>query len=162
VCLKFSALAVVAGPQPGLIANEGCAQVDYKHQSQTGDNTMGRGWENGTRVPTYDPRTDDDDVPKPTRRDPAALVMARRLVGFMLADPAPALGIECLALVTGIGYEGASMAEIGRRHGVTRAAVSKRCVELCEAFGVPPVRAMRPESCRERCKQSRLRKLSEA
>lgn len=117
---------------------------------------MGNGWENGSRVPTYDPRTDDDDAPSPTRRDPAALVMARRLVGFMLADTHPALGIECLALVTGIGYQGASMAAIARRHRVTRAAVSKRCVELCEAFGVPPVRAMRPEASRERCRRARV------
>lgn len=122
---------------------------------------MGRGWENGSRVPTYDPRTDDDDVPAPTRRDPVALVMARRLVGFMLADTHPALGIECLALVTGIGYEGASMAAIARRHRVTRAAVSKRCVELCEAFGVPPVRAMRPEASRERCRKARVLEMTQ-
>lgn len=117
---------------------------------------MGRGWENGSQVPTYDPRTDDEDMPSPNRRDPSSLVMARRLVGFMLADTHPALGIECLALVTGIGYEGASMAAIARRHRVTRAAVSKRCVELCEAFGIPPVRAMRPESSRQRCRKARV------
>ncbi len=88
--------------------------------------------------------------------------MARRLVGFMLADTHPALGVECMALVTGIGYQGASMEEIGKRHGVTRAAVSKRCVELCEAFGIPPVRAMRSEKCRQRCKNSRIRYVSTA
>jgi protein-L-isoaspartate O-methyltransferase len=118
------------------------------------------GWENGARVPAYDPRDDEGAAPAPVRRDPVALVMARRLVGFMLADTHPALGIECLALVTGIGYQGASMAEIARRHGVTRAAVSKRCVELCEAFGVPPVRAMRPEKSREKCRLARVREMA--
>ena len=86
--------------------------------------------------------------------------MVRRLVGIMLADTNPALGVECMALVTGIGYEGASMAEIARRHGMTRAAVSKRCVDLCEAFGIPPVRAMRPEKNHERCRKARLHSLA--
>ena len=105
------------------------------------------GWENGARVPVSDRR----EAPEPPRPERGALVMVRRLVGNLLADTNPALGIECMALVTGIGYEGASMAEIARRHAVTRAAVSKRCVDLCEAFGIPPVRAMRPEKNRARC-----------
>ncbi len=87
--------------------------------------------------------------------------MVRRLVGLMLADANPSLGVECMALVTGIGYEGSSMAEISRRHGVTRAAVSKRCVDLCETFGVPPVRAMRPEGNRQRCREARMQSLAE-
>lgn len=115
-----------------------------------------RGWENGSRVPTYDPREEDEDE-RPRTADPAALVMARRLVGFMLADTHPALGIECLALVTGIGYDGSSMSDIAKRHLCTRAAVSKRCVELCDAFGIPPVRAMRPEKTRRKCRAARVR-----
>ena len=86
--------------------------------------------------------------------------MVRRLVGLLLADTHPALGVECLALVTGIGYDGASMAEIARRHKVTRAAVSKRCVELCESFGIRPTRAMRPETNHERCREARLKSLA--
>lgn len=118
---------------------------------------MRHGWENGQRVPVSD-RREMEDSPRPER---GALVMVRRLVGLMLADTNPALGVECMALVTGIGYEGASMAEIARRHGVTRAAVSKRCVDLCDAFGIPPVRAMRPETNRERCRTARLHSLAE-
>ena len=86
------------------------------------------GWENGQRVPVLDYR-DTEERPRPER---GALVMVRRLVGLMLADSNPGLGAECMALVTGIGYEGSSMAEIARRHGVTRAAVSKRCVDLSQ------------------------------
>lgn len=119
---------------------------------------MSHAWENGARVPVYDPRDDEEDEEESPQESPV-LQMMRRMVGFLLADPAPALGIECLALVTGIGYDGASLAEIGRRHGVTRAAVSKRCVELCEAFGVKPVRAMRPEQNRERCRKARVSEL---
>ncbi len=115
------------------------------------------GWENGTRVPVTDRR----EMPERARPERVALVMGRRLVGLMLADTNPALGVECMALVTGIGYEGASMAEIARRHGVTRAAVSKRCVDLCDSFGIPPVRAMRPEKNRERCRKARLQSLAD-
>ena len=122
--------------------------------SQGGNQRMG--WENGQRVPVAD-RPDRDEAVHPER---SALVMVRRLVGIMLADPNPALGVECMALVTGIGYDGASMADIARRHRVTRAAVSKRCVELCASFGLQPVRAMRPEKNRSRCRMARLQSLS--
>jgi DNA-directed RNA polymerase specialized sigma24 family protein len=117
---------------------------------------MRLGWENGTRVPVTDWQ-DKQERPRPER---GALVMVRRLVGLMLADSNPALGAECIALVTGIGYEGSSMAEIAKRHGVTRAAVSKRCVDLRDAFGMPPVRAMRPEVNRNRCRAARLLSLT--
>jgi transposase-like protein len=86
--------------------------------------------------------------------------VVRRIVGIILADSHPALGAECIALVTGIGYEGSSMAEIAKRHGVTRAAVSKRCVDLRNELGMPPVRAMRPEVNRDRCRAARLLSLT--
>lgn len=114
------------------------------------------GWENNERVPVSEP----DIYEEPPRPERSALVMARRLVGLMLADTSPALGVECLAVVTSIGYEGDSLAEIGRRHGVTRAAVSKRCVDLCEALGIPPTRAMRTEENRCRCRKARLQHLA--
>lgn len=117
---------------------------------------MRNGWENGQRVPVMD-RREIEDEPRPER---GALVMIRRLVGIMLADTNPALGIECLALVTGIGYDGSSMAAIARRHRCTRAAVSTRCVDLCEDIGLPQARAMRPEKNRERCRQARKESLA--
>ena len=126
-----------------------CSHI-YRVHSQTKS-----GWENGGRVPIADPKRREEQRP-----ERGALVVVRRLVGIMLADTHPALGVECMALVTGIGYEGSSMAEIARRHRVTRAAVSKRCVDLCDAFGVPPVRAMRPEKNREKCRDSRLHSLT--
>jgi hypothetical protein len=52
------------------------------------------------------------------------------------------------------------MAEIARRHGCTRAAVSNRCGDLCDAFGVPRTRAMRPDKNRDRCRQARLDSLA--
>jgi hypothetical protein len=117
-------------------------------------------WENGARVPvTHHPFEGDQIDLDEEVSDADAGVLLRILVGLLLADTHPALGIECLALVTGIGYEGSSMAEIGRRHHVTRAAVSKRCVELTGALGLPPVRAMRPEENRDACCKARLETL---
>lgn len=118
-------------------------------------------WENHSRVPVQEAEDfEDDDDPPSSSASVQTLVMFRRMVGFLLADSTPALGIECLALVTGIGYDGSSMSEIAKRHAVTRAAVSKRCIDLCEAFGIPPVRAMRPEKNRARCREARVSHLA--
>jgi hypothetical protein len=124
---------------------------------------MSYAWENGSRVPVDEPDFYDDDLDEsPSNAGHDSLVMVRRLVGTLLADPNPALGVECMSLATGIGYEGASMADIARRHKVTRASVSKRCIELCEAFGLPPVRAMRSVKNRERCRAARFREIAES
>lgn len=114
------------------------------------------GWEAGARVPVID----DDFSGEIERPERSALVTVRRIVGMMLADTHPALGIECMALVTGIGYEGSSMAGIADRHGVTRATVSARCVELADSFGLSPSRAMRSVRNRQVCAVSRLRSVA--
>ena len=72
----------------------------------------------------------------------------RRLLGELLNQKNAKLTIECLAVVSGIGFMGDSMTEIARRNGVTRAAVSKRCVELTEKLGLPPSRGMRSLTAR--------------
>lgn len=84
----------------------------------------------------------------------------RKLVGLMLSDSKPSLGIECLSLVTGIGYQGASMEDIARRHRMTRAAVSRRCNEIADMFGLSGIRAMRPSKNRKKCSQSRWESLA--
>lgn len=67
----------------------------------------------------------------------------RRLVGELIGQDNSNLSVHCLALVTGLTYEGNSMTAIAEQHGVTRAAVSKRCVELTQALNLKPSRAMR-------------------
>ena len=71
-----------------------------------------------------------------------------KLVCELLAND-PTLGVECLALATGVAYEGASEISIARKYGVSRAAVSKRCIELSERLGVKNRRALKSESARE-------------
>jgi hypothetical protein len=73
----------------------------------------------------------------------------QKLIGELIVDRNPALAIECLALTTGIAYEGNSMIAIAKRHGLTRAAVSKRCIELSERIGVKNPRPMKTERARE-------------
>jgi hypothetical protein len=73
----------------------------------------------------------------------------QKLIGELIVDRNPALAIECLALTSGIAYEGNSMIAIAKRHGLTRAAVSKRCIELSERLGVKNLRPMKTERARE-------------
>jgi hypothetical protein len=72
-----------------------------------------------------------------------------RVVGELAGTANTRLSLEVLALVSGICYAGLSQTAIGRRHGVTRAAVSKRCVEFTEKLGLPPSRAMKSEASRK-------------
>ncbi len=85
--------------------------------------------------------------------------LLRRLVGELISQNNARLSLECLALVTGLSYEGDSMTEIARRHHVTRAAVSKRCVELTQALNLKPSRAMRSLKARQSYRSARLNNL---
>jgi hypothetical protein len=85
--------------------------------------------------------------------------LLRRLVGELIGQDNARLSLECLALVTGLSYCGDSMTEIAARHGVTRAAVSKRCVELSRALNLQPSRAMRSISARQSYRRARLKHL---
>jgi hypothetical protein len=51
------------------------------------------------------------------------------------------------------------MTDIAKRHGVTRAAVSKRCVELSRALNLKPSRAMRSIPARQSYRRARLKHL---
>lgn len=83
---------------------------------------------------------------KKTKEDQNVL---RIIVGEIASSSNALLSTEVLALVTGICYQGASQTEIAAKHKVTRAAVSKRCVEICEHLGLPPARAMKSEIARQ-------------
>jgi len=80
----------------------------------------------------------------------------RRMVGEIIIRDNARLTAECFALVSGLSYSGSAMSEIARRHGVTRAAVSKRCVELTELLGLRPSRAMRSLTARQAYRAARI------
>lgn len=81
-----------------------------------------------------------------SREDKRAL---RAVAGDIASQNKTKMSMEVLALVSGICYKGISETAIAKRHGVTRAAVSKRCVELCDRMGLPPSRAMKSEGARK-------------
>lgn len=83
-----------------------------------------------------------DDVEEVTEHY-APLDVVRRIVAELAAQDNIQLSFDCLSLVTGISYDGSSMTDIAKRYGVTRAAVSKRCVEISNALGLPPSRSMK-------------------
>lgn len=90
--------------------------------------------------------------------DPDAVNSAvRRVVAEIIYHDNARLTAECIALISGLSYDGCSMTEIAKRHGITRAAVSKRCVEMTELLGLRPSRAMRSLTARKRYRDARIR-----
>lgn len=80
---------------------------------------------------------------------PGDMAALRKVCGEITATPNIRLSVEVLELVSGVCYEGASQTQIATRHNITRAAVSKRCVRMCERLGLPPSRSMKSEGARE-------------
>jgi hypothetical protein len=93
-------------------------------------------------------RDSEKSEPAESSHDERLWDVLRRLLGELLNQKNAALSIECLAVVSGIGFMGDSMTEIAERNGVTRAAVSKRCVELTQKLKLNPSRAMRSLTAR--------------
>jgi hypothetical protein len=75
-------------------------------------------------------------------------IVLARIAGELASTARARLSLEVLALVSGICYEGMSETEIAERHNVSRAAVSKRCVELAKKLDLPPSMAMKSEASR--------------
>ncbi|MBN8459394.1 MAG: hypothetical protein J0M04_16320 [Verrucomicrobia bacterium] len=81
----------------------------------------------------------------------------RRMLGEIISRDNARLTAECFAIAAGLTFSGGdSMMDVARRHGVTRAAVSKRCVELTELLGLRPSRAMRSLTARQAYRAARI------
>lgn len=80
----------------------------------------------------------------------------RRVLGEIICRDNARLTAECIALVSGLSYSGSAMTEIAKRHGISRAAVSKRCVEMTEMLGLRPSRAMRSLTARQAYRAARI------
>ena len=112
--------------------------------------------------PEPDPEPEPGPPPEPEPAHPHApdteLIRdaVRRVLGEIICHGNSRLTAECIAIVTGLNFTGASMTEVARKHGVSRAAVSKRCVELTELLGLRPSRAMRPLTTREANRAARI------
>lgn len=89
----------------------------------------------------------------------SATEILRRLVADIVHEDNTRLTIDCLCIALGLRvYSGDSMTQVARRHGVTRAAVSKRCVDITERLNLPPSRAMRSEEARKTYRNSQLKR----
>ena len=116
-------------------------------------------WENGERVQVVGPvYYDDVDI----KMDSPETVIGRTIIGFLLQRKKnPELSIQCFSLVLGIGYDGKSMTEIARENYVSRAAVSHRCISICKAIVISPVRAMRRIEGQENCRAAQIKRQTE-
>lgn len=105
----------------------------------------------------------DSEPEHPSEQDgmKTAIRIVRHLVADLLCESNARLSIECVAIATGLSaYQGETMTDVARRHGITRAAVSKRCVDIVERLGLPPSRAMRSEQARKTYRKSRNKNLN--
>lgn len=101
-----------------------------------------------------DNETDDDGI---ITHD--AIEVLRHFVADLISEGNTRLTVECLAVALGLSsYNGESMTNIAKRHGVTRAAVSKRCVDITTQLNLPPSRAMRSKKAREIYRKSQLKR----
>jgi hypothetical protein len=83
----------------------------------------------------------------------------RHFVADLLSEGNTRLTIECLAIALGLSaYDGETMTEIAQRHGITRAAVSKRCVDITQRLNLPPSRAMRSTRARRIYQKAQLKR----
>lgn len=81
----------------------------------------------------------------------------RRMLGELLNQKNAKLTLECFAVVSGASFLGDSMTDIARRHGVTRAAVSKRCIDIARELNLPPSRSMRAATARHSYRKAQLK-----
>ncbi len=99
----------------------------------------------------------DQDLGEPISHD--AIEVLRHFVADLISEGNTRLTVECLAVALGLSsYNGESMTSIAKRHGVTRAAVSKRCVDITTQLNLPPSRAMRSEKARTIYQKSQLKR----
>ena len=100
---------------------------------------------------------EEPEQPSPPMRE--ATEILRHLVADLLSEGNTRLTLECLAVALGLSaYNGETMTDIAKRHGITRAAVSKRCVDITDRLNLPPSRAMRSEKARNIYRRSQLKR----
>ena len=93
----------------------------------------------------------------PGGRDVAEFL--RHFVAFLISRSNMRLTVDCLALVIGLrDCNEASMTTIAKRHGISPAAVSDRCVQITKDLRIPPSRTMRSFLARQAAKEAQLKK----
>jgi len=138
---------------------KGLAAPDVAHhgngsaKGDAADSPLMREGNDPAIMPEPEPEPDLRCAPNDTE---SAWATARHVLGEVLNHANARLTAECIALVSGLIYSGDSMTDIAKRHGITRAAVSKRCVELTELLNLRPSRAMRSLTARKSYRSARI------
>jgi hypothetical protein len=76
--------------------------------------------------------------------------MARRMLVIIRGQARPALTCDALAIAFGMHIgEGRSLEEIAKSHGITKQALSKRAIRICNELGLQPSPLMRSVKSRD-------------
>lgn len=87
--------------------------------------------------------------------------VVRQVLDLIIAAPNARLEAECFRISSGLGFlDEITEASIARKHGLTRAAVSKRCVRQTKLLGIRPSQYMRSMPLREKYRKARYRSLA--
>lgn len=87
----------------------------------------------------------------------------RRMLVIIRSQARPALTCDAIAIAMGIHIgEGRSLEEIAKAHGITKQALSKRAIRICNELGLPPSVLMRSEESRESYRQKQKQRHSAA
>jgi hypothetical protein len=83
----------------------------------------------------------------------AASEFHRRVLHYLYSKRNSKFAIACFLIATGSpDADGVSMTEFAKSFGVTKAAVSKYCREICRSFNIPPSRYMQTEESANKAK----------
>lgn len=112
-------------------------------------------------TPDFAATIDNEPAPAATTTeslDEKVMDVLRILLGEVLSQGNTRLTLECLSLACGFTtLQGESMTSLAKRHGVSRAAVSKRCVDITEKLNLPPSRSMRSKKARKIYRKAQMK-----
>jgi hypothetical protein len=129
-----------------------------RHGNGAADHDMAES-SRASHTPDIAALVDHEDEAPETHAMGSATEILRRLVADIVSEDNTRLTIDCLSIALGLRvYAGDSMTHIAKRHGITRAAVSKRCVDITQRLKLPPSRAMRSEKARKIYQLSQLKR----
>lgn len=93
-------------------------------------------------------------------QDERTWYVVRQVVDIIIASPNARLQAECFRIASGMGeLDDITETSVARKHGLTRAAVSKRCVRLTKLVGMRPSRYMCSMQLRDTYRKARVRSL---
>ena len=94
-------------------------------------------------------------------QDDRTWYVVRQVLDIIISSPNARLQAECFRIASGLGMlDDITETSVAEKHGLTRAAVSKRCVKLTKIVGVKPSQYMRPLHIRETYRNARNKSLN--